>query len=1551
MKLPRLLSLFTLVFSLLSVTEAVAQVKTDNTLGNENSVVVPIDQLNQRIDGGATRGANLFHSFLEFNVGAGRGVYFANPAGIENILSRITGNKPSRIFGTLGVLGDANLFLLNPNGIFFGENASLDINGSFLATTADGINLGNQGYFSASEPQTSNLLAVEPGALFFNQVANQPGEIRSQGNLTTGGNFTLWADNLDLKGQLQAGGDLTLQAQDKIKAQDNVANPFIAQAGNQLLVQGNEKVEILAFNHPDSGLFSGGDMTLRSANRVGGDTRYTSGGNFTIEQLDGSLGDLFSPKDPIVRAGGDVSFNSYTGASLHILAGGSVTIPGNIRITGTDTVDNSIQENVTLSKEIVVDLDGNTQPIVANIDGSIEPTVDIRAGTTAFGTAGITGNPGGFSAIPGTGGTGTSADITIGSIINEGGLVFLTNQYVPNTALPAGTIQVGDINTSDRMEAGGNIYIDSRGSIQLNSNLNSSARRDGNAGDIVLFADEEIAIANSRIASDSRNGFAGLIEVQAGNSVEITASTLTSESIGSDTSGDGGAIRITAKTGSIALENGTRLNTSARGNGFAGGIILNAGNEISLTNNSSIISNADNGFAGLINLQAANDINLGNSQIKAESSGTDSSGSGGEIRIASEAGSISLDEVQLNTRTTGDGFAGNISLNAGNEISLINNSQIISDANNGFAGLINLQATNDINFSTGEIKATSRGNDTAGSSGFGFIKLKSETGSIALDNGAQLNTSARGNGFAGDITLDAGNQITLANNSEIKSNANIGLGTIRLEANNDINVSNSDIKAESGGSDDFGVGGSINITAKTGSIAINEGAQLNTSARGNGFAGNIALNAGNQITLASNSEIRSNADNGVAGTINLQANNSVNITNGEIQAQSKGSDTLGGGSIEITAETGSIALNEGARLNTSATGNGFAGNIALNAGNQITLASDSEIRSNADNGVAGTINLQANNSVNITNGEVQAESQGSDTIGGGSIEITAETDSISLNDGAKLNTSATGDGFAGNIDLNAGNQITLASNSEIRSNADNGEAGKINLLANNDINVTNGEIQAQSKGSNNAGGGFGSINVTTENGSIALSDGARLNTSATGDGFAGDITLNAGNQITLTSDSEIRSNADNGVAGEIELQANNSVEVINSKLRAESEGADNFGVGGFIEITAKTSSISLDGATLSTTATGSGVAGFIRLDSGNQIITNNSKIQSNAANGLAGAIDLQADSSVFLTSTQITADSEPVSGGILINGEQGDGGDIGISSWSLVMTDSAISSNSRGDGDAGNITLNIIDNLHLDNSQVTADSTQAGGGDINITAYDSRLRNGSLISSSVANGDGGGGDINITSPLFLALEDSDILANANQGAGGNININSEAFLADLFGSGNAVAVGSNPGDFNQFRGNDRVDISASSQVAGLSGQVSFPDFSFLQYSLSQLSANFVNPEQAIAGSCLARRNTQQGSFTVTGTGGLPPTPNNTFSSQYRLRGVQPVGEGTVSHTPVQPTAAIPHWQLGDSVIEAQGLIATADGRIVLGNEPQLATMVSVEDVLCEQQPH
>jgi adhesin HecA-like repeat protein len=223
------------------------------------------------------------------------------------------------------------------------------------------------------------------------QYGSQPGTIVNTGNLTVGQDLTLAAGNLDLQGQLSAGRDLTLEAQDITQVRDSTTHPFIASARGQLVVQGNEGVDIFALNHPNSGFYSGGDMVLRSANTVGGDAHYWSGGSFRIEQLDGSVGNLNSPYDPIILSSGDVSLGDYTGASLHVLAGGSVTL-GNVEITQTDTDGNTIHPGnttpfngtQTLASLASLTLSDGT-PIT--IQGNTIATLDVRAGVdwTALG--------------------------------------------------------------------------------------------------------------------------------------------------------------------------------------------------------------------------------------------------------------------------------------------------------------------------------------------------------------------------------------------------------------------------------------------------------------------------------------------------------------------------------------------------------------------------------------------------------------------------------------------------------------------------------------------------------------------------------------------------------------------------------------------------------------------------------------------------------------------------------------------------------------------------------------------------------------------------------------------------------------------------------------------------------------------------------------------------------------------------------------------------------------------------------------------------------------
>ncbi|MEM6447804.1 MAG: filamentous hemagglutinin N-terminal domain-containing protein, partial [Cyanobacteria bacterium P01_D01_bin.123] len=113
-----------------------AQIQLDNQTPTEIEVVGN----ESTISGGRVSGPNQFHSFDSFSIPAGDVVTFEALPDVSHIINRVTGDSISAIDGEIRYTGDsASIFLINPNGIVFGPESTLNVNASFIATTADGI--------------------------------------------------------------------------------------------------------------------------------------------------------------------------------------------------------------------------------------------------------------------------------------------------------------------------------------------------------------------------------------------------------------------------------------------------------------------------------------------------------------------------------------------------------------------------------------------------------------------------------------------------------------------------------------------------------------------------------------------------------------------------------------------------------------------------------------------------------------------------------------------------------------------------------------------------------------------------------------------------------------------------------------------------------------------------------------------------------------------------------------------------------------------------------------------------------------------------------------------------------------------------------------------------------------------------------------------------------------------------------------------------------------------------------------------------------------------
>ncbi|MGB5967899.1 MAG: DUF4347 domain-containing protein, partial [Spirulinaceae cyanobacterium] len=211
-QLPLSLGLTTLVLAVFTSELALAQ-SIVPTL-DKTGTIIQYNGNTYTINGGTQAGANLFHSFAEFGLSPGEIANFLSNPNINNILGRVTGGNPSLIEGLLQVSGgNSNLFLMNPAGIVFGTQASLDVPGSFVATTADRIGFSDAGWFNSLGDNNYQNLVGSPNSFALTQTT--PGTIINAGNLTvsSGNNLSLIGGTIVNTGSISAlGGNITIAA-------------------------------------------------------------------------------------------------------------------------------------------------------------------------------------------------------------------------------------------------------------------------------------------------------------------------------------------------------------------------------------------------------------------------------------------------------------------------------------------------------------------------------------------------------------------------------------------------------------------------------------------------------------------------------------------------------------------------------------------------------------------------------------------------------------------------------------------------------------------------------------------------------------------------------------------------------------------------------------------------------------------------------------------------------------------------------------------------------------------------------------------------------------------------------------------------------------------------------------------------------------------------------------------------------------------------------------------------------------------------------------------
>lgn len=1316
---------------------ALAQIASDNTVGTEVNQNGSVSE----ITGGETRGSNLFHSFREFSVQTGNEAFFNNAEAISNIFSRVTGGKISNIDGLIRANGNANLFLLNPAGIIFGENASLDIGGSFYGSTADSI-LFEDGEFSATDLDNPPLLTINapiglsfrdnPEAIVNQSVSNNVGL-----RVNSGETISFSGGNVSFDGGMATAPDGRVEVLgDKVSLFNNAKIDVSSETGGGTVLIGGE------YQGRET-LINASRTYIDDSVRINADAFTDGNGGRVIvwaDEVTGFYGNISARGGSVSGNGGFVEVSGKE----HLIFRGDVDTSAVNGFTGTlllDPTDIVIANGSGDGAEDGTDsFAGNNSGEAGSILSTPLSEIDDTAPTTIFESE-LEGLSGNTNVI-----LQATNDITIEDLADDE-LTFAPGRGVIAFTADADRDGAGDFVMEDNEVVFESEFFDDADTIRTNGrniaisganltigNIDTSLTAPDNAGDNIETA--QIVSSGSGVALESISGnlsindSADVYQIFIRGDGTFSASTVDGTVI--DTQlflFDAGGFGIYGNDDAASCDGcfqstlpaGDDLTPTTPGIYYLaisefevepiseGGRIFPNAFDTESTDFTSIV--APTGTGSNLPLTGFDSEGFERGDYTIALTGVEGTantfneseqiitGNGGTINLNATNGDIIANSL-ISFSDSGDGGA--ISLNAigdifiGNEESLAGNPFIDSFSSVGNGGEINLNSSEgSINITNASISSDS----TAEVGDGGDLSISADD--IVTMIGSLLTTTNEGEGQAGDVNINAGAEIQLTDTGIDAAAFGINgrTGNITIESTKgNVELVGQDtefpptIFTDSFADDISGekTGGDIRISGK--SILI-DGYNLDASVNGIGNGGDILI-TGDSVTIQNNTLVTTETFfDGNAGNIAIDVANSGEFS---LSDSSIITSTSGGGNAgNITVNAGSIALNNSTI--SAEVGQDFSGDFGVDTelflfDEEGNLLAENDI-SEPSQGAEGSFS-EFNSFIEFTFTE-----DGNYTIGVGAFDSFAEQGSISgeaIPQGQNYTLQVSvedrpitlgADGLITKVEPN--NSLDTAQNLNSFFSTD----GNPNIQ--NSTSIPHVSISAEGDGT------FDYYSFDATAGSLGIFDIDEISTD--------DAVVQPGNVQ----------------AGNINLNATGNITITNSSVTASTAGR---GLGGNVNITTPSLLTIRDNSTLEVSSDGLARSGNIVINSGSLTLENEGRISARTDSGKGGLLDINVDDTLLMRdNSRISANA----------GGTGDGGNIDIDAGFVIASpnqNNDIVTSARS-GDGGNITITTEALLGLDerrsrprnNTNDIDVSSQLGlSGDFTLEILDVDLFEGSI---------------------------------------------------------------------------------------------------------------------------------------------------------------------------------------------------------------------------------